>query len=407
MKILLAHNFYGSGAPSGENIVYEAERDLLRARGHHVIEFTRHSDHIRSRGVAGLLQGALAMPWNPFSASALRRLILRERPEVMHAHNTFPLISPSVYSAAHGLGVPTVLTLHNYRIFCAAGIPLRDNLPCTECLDRQSTLPALRYGCYRGSRVATLPLAAMIGLHRSLGTWQRHVDAFIALTAFQRDKLVAAGLPDRRVHLKPHFHPDPPPPLSWAEREHKVAYIGRLGPEKGLKSLIEAWRQWGADAPHLEIVGEGPERSVLEQAIAAAGLGGKIALLGQLSLASTQEHLARARLLALPSLCYEGFPMAIREALALGVPIAASNLGSIPCIVDDGRTGVLFKPGDERDLLRAVRALWSNAAGLERMSVAARVEFDAKYTAERNFTSLMEIYAAAMAQPRAGRLAIP
>ena len=207
MKLLLAHNFYGSEAPSGENAVYEVERDLLRARGHQVIEFTRHSDDIRGRGAAGMLQGALATPWNPFSARALRRLITRDRPNIMHAHNTFPLISPSIFSAAHGLGIPTVLTLHNYRTYCTAGIPLRENRPCTDCLDQESVLPALRHGCYRGSRVATLPLAAMIALHRGLGTWQRHVDAFIALTAFQRDKLVAAGLPAPRVHLKPHSIP--------------------------------------------------------------------------------------------------------------------------------------------------------------------------------------------------------
>ena len=403
MKVLLAHNFYGSEAPSGENAVYDAERDLLRANNHHVVEFTRHSDDIRSRGAAGLVQGALAVPWNPFSARALRRLILRERPDVMHAHNTFPLISPSIYSAAHGLGIPTVLTLHNYRTFCAAGIPLREDRPCTDCLDQKSVIPALRYGCYRGSRLATLPLAAMIALHRSLGTWQTHVDAFIALTAFQRDKLVAAGLPAQRVHLKPHFYPAPPSPLPWSARKDKVVYIGRLGPEKGLNVLVEAWRLWGDAAPPLELIGDGPERAALERLIAVAGLGGKVTLLGQISFALTQERLGKARLLVLPSLCYEGFPMAIREAFALGVPVAGSRLGSIPCIVEDGRTGTLFAPGDARDLLRAVRDLWGEVAKLEGMGLASRTEFEDKYTADRNYASLMEIYAAAIASRNAQR----
>ncbi len=405
MKILLAHNFYGSEAPSGENAVYAAERDLLRARGHEVIEFTRKSDDIRSRGAAGAVQGALSTPWNPFSAAAMHRLILRERPAVVHAHNTFPLISPSIFSAAHALGVPTVLTLHNYRSFCAAGIPMRENRPCTDCLDQRSVMPAMRYGCYRGSRLATVPMAAMIALHRGLGTWQRHVDAFIALTAFQRDKLVAAGLPAERVHLKPHFYPQPPAPLPWPAREGKVVYIGRLGAEKGLHSLVEAWRLWGHAAPPLEMIGDGPERAPLERSIAAAALGGKIALLGQLSFAATQEKLARAKLLVLPSLCYEGFPMAIREAFALGVPVAGSRLGSIPCIVEDSRTGVLFTAGDARDLHRAVRDIWGDATGLERMATAARAEFEDKYTAERNYASLFEIYAAAIASRGVGRTA--
>lgn len=397
MKILLAHNFYGSAAPSGENAVYEAERDLLRSRGHQVIEFVRRSDDIRRRGAVGLLQGALATPWNPFSAAALREVILCERPDVLHAHNTFPLISPAIFSVAQGLGIPTVLTLHNYRSFCAAGIPLRDSRPCTECLDSKSVFPALRYGCYRGSQVATLPMAAMIGLHRHLGTWQRHVDVFIALTSFQRDKLVAAGLPAERMHIKPHFYPAPPIPLSWQGREDKVVYIGRLGPEKGLHSLVEAWRLWGAEAPLLEMIGDGPDRGALESSIAAAGLGNKIVLAGQLAFAQTQARLATARLLVLPSLCYEGFPMAICEAFALGVPVAGSRLGSIPCIVEDGRTGVLFAPGDADDLCRAVRVVWGDGPKLAAIGGAARMEFEGKYTADRNYTSLMGIYSATIA----------
>lgn len=405
MKILLAHNFYGSEAPSGENTVYEVERDLLRSHGQELIEFTRTSDGIRSRGVVGLLQGALATPWNPFSAAALRQVIVRERPDLVHVHNTFPLLSPSIFSAAHGLGVPTVLTLHNYRSYCAAGIPMRDSLPCTECLDRRSVLPALRYGCYRDSRLATLPMAAMIGLHRSLGTWQRHVDAFIALTAFQRDKLVAAGLPAERVHIKPHFYPAPPVPLTSQERVDKVVYVGRLGPEKGLLALLEAWRLWGDRAPLLEMIGDGPDRAALESSIAKAGLGDKIVLAGQLAFAQTQAQLATARLLVLPSLCYEGFPMAIREAFALGVPVAGSRLGSIPCIVADGRTGVLFAPGDPSDLCRVVSEAWGDGPRLQVMGEAARMEFEDKYTADRNYASLKEIYGAALAVRAGGRKA--
>ena len=402
MKILLVHNFYGSEAPSGENAVYEAERELLRAHGHQVIEFTRHSDTIRSQGAGGVIRGALATPWNPFSAGALRDLILSERPDVLHAHNTFPLISPSIFSAARARGVATVLSLHNYRCFCAAAIPLRAGRPCTECLDQHSVIPALRYGCYRGSRIATLPLAAMIALHRRLGTWERQVDAYIALTEFQRDKLVAAGLPAGRVHLKPHFYPAPPSPQPWRERAAKVVYIGRLGAEKGLSFLLEAWWLWGEAAPALELIGDGPEREALERAIAAAGLGAKVLLSGQLPFAQVQERLAQARLLVLPSVCYEGFPMAIREAYALGVPVAGSRLGSIPCIVEDGRTGVLFAPGDAADLQRTVSRIWADAAALDAMGAAARAEFELNYTAERNHATLMEIYAAAM-KNRAGQ----
>ena len=162
MKILLVHNFYGSGAPSGENTVYLAERKLLCRSGHRVVEFTRHSDEIRGRGAAGVIAGGFSAPWNPFTGLRLADTLKREQPDVMHVHNTFPLISPSLFHAARAFPVATVLTLHNYRLFCAAGIPERFGVPCTDCLERRSVLPALRHGCYRGSRLATLPMAAMI-----------------------------------------------------------------------------------------------------------------------------------------------------------------------------------------------------------------------------------------------------
>lgn len=395
MKVLLVHNFYGSSAPSGENSVYRAELELLRSRGHEVIEFTRHSDGIRARGMIGIVQGALATPWNPFTVTGLRQLLEREHPEIMHVHNTFPLISPAVFHAARDLPTATVLTLHNYRIFCAAGIPERNGIPCTECLDCGSIFPALRHGCYRESRLATLPMAAMIALHRRLGTWRNHLDAFIALTEFQRERLAAAGLPQDRMHVKPHFYAAPPSPLPCPERQEKVVYIGRLGEYKGAHVLIEAWRQWGSDAPLLEIIGEGPERERLEKMADGGRPGGRVTFTGQLPFGETQARLARARLLVLPSLCFEGFPMAIREAFALGVPVAASRLGSIPCIVEDGKSGILFRPGDADDLLAKVKVLWGDPDGMAAMGAAARAEFERKYTAEANHFRLMEIYAAA------------
>ncbi len=189
MKILLVHNFYGSSAPSGENTAYLAERELLKKYGHEVIEFTRHSDDIRNRAFWGTLIGAFSTPWNPFCMRSIRRLLERERPDIMHAHNTFPLLSPSVFRAARGLSTATVLTLHNYRIFCAAGIPMRNSITCIECIEKDSVVPAMLYGCYRNSRLASIPMAAMISLHKRLGTWKRDVDAFVALTEFQRKKM--------------------------------------------------------------------------------------------------------------------------------------------------------------------------------------------------------------------------
>ncbi len=398
MKILLAHNFYGSSAPSGENSAYLAELDLLVRSGHEVLEFTRHSDEIRARGPIGTLQGALATPWNPFAVWALRQVLEREQPEILHVHNTFPLLSPAIFRATRGFETASVLTLHNYRCFCAAGIPMHNGTPCTECLDQRSVLPALRRGCYRDSRLATAPLATMIALHRLIGTWQRDVDAFIALTPFQRDHLVKAGLPGDKVHVKPHFYPDPPEPLPWSEREQKVVFVGRLREEKGLYSLVEAWKRWGEEAPGLELIGDGPERESLQNAAGELYAGRKIKFLGQLPFSEGQQVLAGARLLVLPSLCFEGFPMVIREAFALGVPVAASRLGSMPCIVNEGDDGVLFAPGDSGDLLAALKTVWADERRLAAMAKEARKTFEREYTAPVNHKLLMDIYQAATAR---------
>ncbi|MBK9198592.1 MAG: glycosyltransferase [Betaproteobacteria bacterium] len=183
---------------------------MLQSRGHEVAEFTRHSDEIRGPGVWGSIKGAAATPWNPWSARAIRQAVARFLPDVVHVHNTFPLISPAIFHALAGTGVARVLTLHNYRLFCPAAIPMRAGKVCTDCLDRRSVLPALQHGCYRNSRLATVPLALNVALHRAAGTWAHQVDAFIALTEFQRQRVVDAGLPASRVFVKPNFYPGNP-----------------------------------------------------------------------------------------------------------------------------------------------------------------------------------------------------
>lgn len=400
MKILLVHNFYGSAAPSGENMAFLADADLLRQHGHAVIEFTRDSDGIRKRGPLGAVVGALSTPWNPFASRELKRTIQREQPDVMHVHNTFPLISPSVFHAVRSFGTATVMTLHNYRVFCAAAILLRRGLICSECLDRKTVLPALRYGCYRGSRLATLPLAANIALHRAVGTWSGMVDAFITMTDFQRQKVVEAGLPRDLVYVKPPCYSDPPLPLSWNNRERKAVFIGRIGPEKGLQFLIDAWVKWGVDAPVLEVIGEGPERKAIEAKAAAGRLNGKIRFAGQLPFEEVKARLSQSRMLMLPSVCYEGFPMVILEAFALGVPVAASRIGSLPFIVDDREVGVLFNPWLPDELLHAVRVLWEDGIALEETGRAARKKFEMAYSSATNYDTLMHIYGHAISRRR-------
>lgn len=395
MKVMLVHNFYGSSAPSGENQVYEAERSLLRSHGHEVVEFTRHSDEIRGAGAFGLVKGALATPWNPCVISALRRAVENFRPDVMHVHNVFPMISPAVFRAL-GAHVAHVLTLHNYRLFCAAGIPMRDGKACTDCLDSRSSLPALRHGCYRSSRAATLPLALSVSLHRAIGTWAKKVDAFIALSDFQRGLMIDAGLPAHKVHVKSNFYPGSPSVVPWQARPQYVVFSGRLSAEKGVTTLLRAWRAWGMNAPELRLVGDGDLRPELEHM--ADNL--QVQFLGQVDGAEAQRQIAGARLLILPSECFEGFPMVVREAFAFGTPTAVSNIGPLPFIVRHGVSGVVFEPSNPDSLLQEVRRAWETPGLLEQLGKEARAEFEGKYTEVANYATLMHIYEQAIAVSR-------
>lgn len=393
MKVLLVHNFYGSAAPSGENQVVEAEKALLQARGHDVAEFTRHSDEVRVQGAWGTIKAAAATPWNPWSARAIRQAAARFRPDVVHVHNTFPLISPSIFHALAGSGVARVLTLHNYRLFCPAAIPMRAGKVCTDCLDRRSAWPALQHGCYRNSRPATLPLAVNVALHRAAGTWVHQVEAFIALTEFQRQRVVDAGLPASRVFVKSNFYPGNPAVVPWARRKPCVVFAGRLTAEKGVATLIRAWQLWGPEAPELRILGGGELRGELE----AMTAGLPVRFMGQVDAAEAQRQIAQACLLVLPSECFEGFPMVVREAFAFGTPAAVSNLGALPSIVTHGGSGVVFEAGHSASLLQTIRTAWHAPDMLQNLGQGARRAFEAHYHEQVNHQALMRVYQQAMA----------
>lgn len=241
-RVLLVHNYYGSTAPSGENKVFEAEKAMLEKRSVCVETYTRCSDEIRNGSVKGLIKGALCTVANPFAARALTRKIKAFKPEVVHFHNTFPLISPLALRAAHQAGCKVVMTLHNYRTVCAAGVPTHDGKVCSLCLDKQCVKDAIMHRCYRGSLMATLPLAGNISVYRN--RWAKWVDRFIVLSEFQKRKMVECGWPEEKFAVKGNFievSEDPIVPAS--ERKDEILYVGRLSREKGVFTLIEAWNK--------------------------------------------------------------------------------------------------------------------------------------------------------------------
>lgn len=391
MRVLLIHNFYSSATPSGENQVVSAEIELLKSRGIDIEVLSRNSDDIHRAGISGVARAAFGTPWNVFAAAEVRARAKQFKPDVVHVHNTFPSISPSIFHALRTVPTARVLTLHNYRIFCPAGVPLRQGVVCTDCLDRQSVVPAVVHGCYRGSRAATLPLALNVALHRHLGTWQRQVEAFIVFSEFQSSRMIGAGLRPEKVHIKPNFFGGRPVVQPWADRQPFVIYVGRLSSEKGTEALIRAWRLWSRteqSLPELRLVGDGPLRSKLAEM--ATGL--PVRFLGLLNKAETLAQIASAKLLILPSECFEGFPMVLGEAFAHGTPAAVSDIGPLPTIVQSQKNGVVFRPGDPVSLFNVVRDAWNSDGLLEQLGRYADSVYSEKYTAEVSYLSLLSIY---------------
>lgn len=384
MKILLAHNYYRSSAPSGEDAVFRGERALLERAGHEIIPFERHNDDIDESTLRRRSALALNGAWSRQSYDDIAELIRRHRPDVAHFHNTFPLISPSAYAACQDNGVPVVQTLHNYRLICANALLLRDGKPCEACVGT-TLLPALRYRCYRGSLPATGAIVWMLARNRWNGTYSRLVNRYIALTQFAADRLVAGGLPPDRMIVKPNFLNLPR--VAAEERESFALYVGRLSEEKGVRTLLDAWR--AVRSVPLKILGDGPLHAELADTVMRHGL--KVELLGQRSKDEVLRLVRQSAFQIVPSEWYEGFPMVILEAYASGTPVVASDIGSLAEIVEHERTGLLFRPGDAEDLARKIEALATSALRLE-YGRAAQAVFEQKYTAERNLSMLMDIY---------------
>jgi glycosyltransferase involved in cell wall biosynthesis len=390
MNVLLCHNYYQQ--PGGEDQSFAAESRLLRERGHDVTEYTLHNDAIESMGQ---LEVAGRTFWNRAVYRELGALVRRVRPDVMHCTNLFPLLSPAAYYAARRQGVPVVQSLRNYRLLCPGALFLRDGRVCEDCLGKPFAWPGVRYGCYRGSRAATAVVAGMVAAHRAMGTWSTAVDLYFTPSAFARQKLVQGGLPGDRIAVKPNFI-DPDPNPGSGSRGYAI-FVGRLSPEKGLGTLLAAWAG-AADLPPLRVVGDGPEADLVR---AAAARDPRITLLGRRSLADVLELVGAAACLIMPSLWYETFGRTIIEAFAKGTPVVVSRLGALAELVEDGRTGLLFEPGNATDLADKVRLLLRQDQAALRQ--AARAAFLAKYTAERNYDMLLDLYEQAVRLAARGR----
>lgn len=385
MKVLAVHNSYQQ--PGGEDQVFLAEAALLERYGHTVVRYSTHNDRVTEMNRLALTGAAL---WNHSTYRELRTLIRRERPHVAHFHNTFPLVSPASYYAARAEGVPVVQTLHNYRLLCPNALFFRDGRVCEDCMHKAIPWPGVVHKCYRGSRAASGLVATMLTTHRALGTWTEMVDVYVALTEFARGKFIEGGLPTEKLTVKPNFvYPDPG---SGGGDEGHALFVGRLSPEKGVGTLLAAWERLQGRVP-LKIVGDGPLR---KQVVEATSRYSQIEFLGYRPEGEVHALMKEASVLVFPSGWYETFGRVVAEAFATATPVIAADIGAIAELVDHGRVGFRFRPGDPDDLAAQVERFLSHPEKHARMRRQARAEFEAKYTAERNYQSLLEIYQSAL-----------
>jgi glycosyltransferase involved in cell wall biosynthesis len=484
MKIIQVHNYYQQAG--GEDAVVAAERVMLEKHGNIVVPFYKTNDEIGASSnkllaIGQLLKASVNTLWNPQTYREFRKLLQKERPDAVHCHNTFPLISPSIYWACAKEKVPVVQTLHNYRLLClnaflfrkaqaVRGKPLAVSQEkrskgyelkakgsiCELCVSKKLKWPGIKYRCYRQSLAGSLVIALMLFVHKLIGTYTKKVTAYIALTEFQKQKMIEGGLPANKVWVKPNFIDDreagsrQPLALSpsgsadainfprdseiaeknlKANRQMLIAkidpslssapyalFVGRLSPEKGCDVLIRAWKLFAQRSgvksqmseqgtqisdlrslisnnqkPQLLIVGDGPDREALEKLTSDLGPLTSVRFLGKQPKERVLALMRSAQFLVLPSLWYEGFPMTIVEAFSNGLPVVASNIGSMTSVIEHERNGLLFEAGSADDLAGVMMKLFFSLKDRDRMSACVLSTSEKHYSETVNIEQLEKI----------------
>jgi len=462
MKIIQVHNYYQQAG--GEDGVVEAERALLTAKGSIVVPYYKTNDDIGTSSnkliaISQLLKASVKTLWNRETYREFRKLLKAEKPDVVHCHNTFPLISPSIYWACAKEGIPVVQTLHNYRLLCLNAFLFRQGRTiadshqppahspkpkaqrpvsspsgsiCELCVSKSFKWPGIRYSCYRDNKAGSLVVALMLFIHKLIGTWSKKVTAYIALTEFQKQKMIEGGLPAGKIFVKPNFiqttevggqttevsdqesavsnqqsgfETQPSDIRSLISGQTPFAlFVGRLSPEKGCDVLIRAWARYQQSddrrqmsdnnnkKPQLLIVGDGPERSSLEQRSSDLRPPTSVHFLGQQPKESVLSLMRNAQFLVLPSLWYEGFPMTIVESYCCGTPVVAADDGGMREVILNCESGMHFEMGNAGDLCEKIKYLFDSPDESLRMGAVAKNLFNTKYSAEVNYQRTMEIY---------------
>lgn len=376
MKVLQLHNKYRFRG--GEDVVVEREAQQLRELGVEVVEYHKESSAIE--GAGEVLKVAASLVYSRKQKKILKEFLQKNKPDIVHVHNYFPLFTPSIFDACAEMQVPVVHTLHNFRMFCANGLLLRDAQPCELCLGA-SALPGIYYGCYQDSSLKTMPVAAMIESSKARKIWWKSVNAYICSTDFTKAKYVQAGLPAEKIFVKPNFTPDLSLTVQEATRDFAV-YVGRLSEEKGIRTLVEAWRGLSMK---LVFCGDGP----LAGFVQANGF----TLIQGVAQLEAHKLMAQAKFLVLPTECYEaGVPLVIMEALSLSVPLVISRFGAADQYFQNGQNAWVFEPRDGKALRTALEQAIQRPTERAALGAAGRQTYEKEFHPLKNSQALMEIY---------------
>ncbi len=384
MRILIAHNFYQ--VHGGEDAVARSETALLKDFGQEVFFYERHNDELKKLNALEKTAHFVSLDHNRKSYELMRQEIKKVRPQVVHFHNIYYMMTPSVYQACRDEGVPVVQSLHNYRMVCSNGLLYRDGHVCEDCLEK-NVWEGVKHKCFRDSALLTAMMAMSIDRLWRKEIWVNLVDCYIVAAEFTGRKYADQGLPVDKIVQKPHFiHPD----LGKRQiNEGYALYLGRLSQEKGVDILLEAWRSI-KNIP-LKIAGTGPLEQKLKAFVHSHQLT-NVEFLGLLDEHQCQQILSRAGVVLVPSVCYENFPRVVVEAFSCGVLIVASRLGSLAELIQDGQTGLLVEPGNSSQIVSAVQRCFENKMKTVFMGDNARRVFEEKYTAQANYKRIMGIY---------------
>jgi glycosyltransferase involved in cell wall biosynthesis len=387
MRILLVHNKYKQ--PGGENVVVESEGELLASNGHLVEQLIFDNSSINT--FYDRILSGLKVIYNPASVRKLREKIQEFGPDIIHIHNFVPLASPSIFYAAKRFGIPTILTLHNYRLICPSATLVHKGKIYEHSVQSVFPIDAILKGVYRNSKLQTAAIAIMVAVHNLMGTWRNKVDFYIALSQFAKEKFKTSSLaiPEERLVVKSNFVPDFG--AGNSERNDELLFVGRLVEEKGIQVLLKASKILRFN---LTIIGDGPLRKLVTDAIEA---NPNIHYLGFQDKRSIANHMKKCKALIFPSIWYEGFPLTILEAFSTGTLVIASRLGAMAEIIRDGENGLLFEAGDEIALANKIIEIDAEPELARQLAANARLTYLSNYTPDKNYGLLMDIYKKAVA----------